>query len=149
MSIFRRKAASAPPAQELPRVREELLLGDTSLTWTINDFEVSQKLTALYGEIESSLARIFERGSLDAANGDLFDSAIDAACAIALNGLNSQYALRPEGINKMVSWRERDVSELRCQLARRQENLASAREELAKYQARLDGLNFKRLGAGG
>jgi hypothetical protein len=145
MKFFRRMKAE-PPVQELPRTREELLLGDTSLTWTINDFVIHPKLTGLYAEIETSLTRVFERGSFDAANGDHFDGSISAACAIALNDLNSQYSLRPEGINKMVSWRERDVSELRCQLKRRQENVEAAGNELEHYKARLESLNFKKRG---
>ena len=143
LKFFRKKSKPEPPVNELPRAREELLLGDTNRTWTINDFVISYKLTCLYDEIDRSLALIFEKGNLDAANGDLFDGAIDAACVIAQNELNGQYTLRPEGINKMVAWRERDVSDLRCQLEAHKKNIFNAQKNLEKYIQQLDRLNFK------
>jgi len=145
--FFRKKEKPEPPAQELPRSREELLMGDTNRTWTINDFVIHPKLTGLYDEIDRTLLRIFERGSLDAANGNLFDASIDAASTIAQNDLNEQYDLRPEGILKMVSWRERDVSELRHQLERRRENIEKAQKELEEYRQRYESLNPAKKGA--
>ena len=143
MGFFGKKAKSEPPAPELPRAREEMLLGDTNRTWTISDFVIHPKLIGLYEEIDRSLQRIFERGSLDPENGNLFDGSIDAAEAVTLNDLNGQYALRPEGINKMVSWRERDVSELRSKAEKHQNNIDQALEELKRYKTRLDMLNYK------
>ena len=145
MKLFKkREKREPPPVQELPRSRDELLLGDDDRTWTINDFVIHPKLTGLYEEIDRSLQRIFEKGSLDAANGNLFDGSIDAASVIAQNALEQQNDLRPEGIYKMLAWRERDVSELQYQLKIRRDNIARAQNELEHYRERLDSLNLKR-----
>jgi len=139
------KRLKTPAAEESPpHAREEFLLGNLNSNWTISDFSMNRKLTDLYGEADKSLALVFENGSLDPANGDMFDSTVNSAMAIALNDLNGQYALRPEGISKMVSWRARDLSELVRRVEKHEKNIADAEAELEKYKSRLESLNFEK-----
>jgi len=138
MWLFRKKKETRHNASELPRSREELLLGDTSRTWSLNDFSLLPELESLAVDIEDSLKKIFEKGELDGGNGNFFDATIDATAARALSDLNGQYALRPEGINKMVSWRERDISELRFMENKHQKNISDASDELKKCTSKLE-----------
>jgi len=140
MLFFKKKEPQKPPTQDLPRAREELLMGDTNRTYTISDFIIPQKLFGLYGDIDRSLQQIFETGALDAENKTLFDGSIETASTIAQLDLNEQYALQPTRIAKMVAWRERDVKELEHQRERRLAEIEKAKKEYDYYKEKHDSL---------
>lgn len=140
---FDKKTRKDCESHELPRSRQELLLGDTNKTWTLLDYTIHPTLHLLYNRIQADLQQIFERGKLDSENGSLFDDKIDCSTQIALHDLNSQYALRPEGIEKMVSWRERDLTELWCREERHTQRISEAHDELKRLEKRRERINKK------
>lgn len=142
---FKKRKTEVPPIQESPKAREDLLLGDNNKTWTINDYVIYPDLDNFCDEMDRSLQELFEKGSLDAENGNFFDDEIDALVTIALYDLNAQQDIRPEGINKMVAWREHDVTELSSKVAKHEANKEKAEAELEAYVARYEQISNKKF----
>jgi|GEM_PF-3508499 len=127
----------------LPRqkssVFEDYLFGDFLLPGmhaVVTEYTIDPKLTGLYAEIDESLDNVFEKGSIDEYNADMFDNRIMTARAYALRSVEHQYADTPQNIQIAVSKRHADITRLETGDVQLSKELNILRKELDGLEER-------------
>ena len=127
--------------QQGDSIFEDYLFGDFLLPGihaVVAEYTIDSKLTGLYAEMDKSLDKIFENGSIDEYNMNMFDNRIASARAHALRSVEHQYADTPQNIQIAVSKRQADKTRLEmgeAQIIKELGDLSTEMEALAERNA--------------
>jgi len=125
--------------QQKGSVFDDYLFGDFLLPGThaiVAEYTIDPQLTGLYAEIDRSLESVFENGTIDEYNVNMFDNRIATVKALALRSVEHQYANTPQNIQIAVSKRQADKTRLEMGEVQINNEIDGLRKRLEELQDR-------------